>query len=421
MKRILLVLISGLALVVSALAQDATPTPAPSPIPKIDLIEEQNALLQKQTALLKAQIEYLKAYSEASGNSSVTRDTSGGKTTFAVEDKPIFETIDLSYEAISEVAGNVSDRIKPYTSGYDRIVVYYEPDFLALSRYRMYRQEAANALENYERLIKAVEEEAKRIDSDKAFQIESADGGGRSPLISALAAPGIIGSAVKSVAELISLFRTDRTITQSAVVIDQRTVNTVMSGVLLTNSKAKVYNPAQFVPEYDIGTGDPNSFYQTLSRLRAAAGYVNYLLEAAEHMPPKQKNAESFARLLASIRIVKRQLDLLSFSIEPDPIPETDAERAVYTEFRSMVRAEKLDQFIRGGTNVGILKLKVLSSGGSRRESRNLLLGTRNDYSGSAIVEVALYDLDGTMRVADVFRHHTGFRKYKVKKVSPTP
>lgn len=85
-----------------------------------------------------------------------------------------------------------------------------------------------------------------------------------------------------------------------------------------------------------------------------------------------------------------------------------------------MVRAEKLDRFLmpQAGTNAkaGIIIVRMLRSGGSRRESRNLILGSRTDYSGSAFVEIAVYDTDGTLRASDVFSYHTGFRKFATRK-----
>lgn len=421
MKRILpaLVLLNALALV--TLSQEASPTPAPTPIPQTVLLDEQKKLVELQTQLLKAQIEYLKAYSEASGSSSASRDNTGGKISYTTNDKPIFEVIDLSYDALNEVAGRVRDRIAPYSAGYDRIVVFDEQDFAALSRYRIYREEAKLALSNYEKLLKEVEAYADDSRKINSIRPESVDGTNRNPLITTLGLPGIAGSAIKSVAELMSLFRSETEITQSRMQVEQRTVNTVMAGVLLKDGRLKVYNSAQFVPEYDLGINDPESFYQTLSKLRAAAAIVFYLEEAASKEKPADRNEPSFARLLASIRMMKRQLNMLSFSIEPDPIPEKDTEKAIYTEFRAMVRAEKLENFITAGRNVGILKFKVLSSGGSHRERKNLLLGTRNDYSGSVVLELALYDLDGTMRVSEVMKHHTGFRKYTVQKAARIP
>ena len=419
MKRTLFIAVSLVYLAISTFSQEGTPSP--TPIPRIDVLDEEKKLIEKETELVKARTAYLKAYAEAAGSGGVTRDNSGGKTQFENENgKAILETVALSYEAIEEIAGRVDTRIKPFMGNYDRIVLFYEPDFLALSRYRLYREEARLALANYEELIKAVEAEAKKQQEDRTVNIESIDkSGGGNALITGFGMPGIAGAAVKSVADLISLFRTDRTITQSVNVVDTKSLNAVIAGILLKSENTKpIYNPEQFVPEYDIGIGDPNSFYQTVSRLRAAAGYVDYLVEASEHLPPKQQKSDSMTRLIASIKSVKKQFDLLAFKIEQDPIPETSDERAVYTEFRSMVRAEKLDRFLTAANaRTAILKVRLLTSGGSRRESRNLLLGSKTDYSGSAVIELSLYDTDGTMRVSEVMLHHTGFRKYRTQKV----
>lgn len=420
MKRILTTLVILNALAWFAFSQEPSPTPVPTLVPQSVLLEEQKKLVELQTQLLKAQIDYLKAFTDASGNSSASRDNTGGKISYKTDDKPIFEVIDLSYDSLNEVSVRVRDRIAPLSTNYDRIVIFDEQDFAALSRYRMYREEARLALANYEKLLKELEAYAAAYRKENSFQIESIDGK-RNPLITTLGLPGIASSAIKSVAELMSLFRSDTEITQSRLQIEQRTVNSVMAGVLVGDGRIKVYNSAQFVPEYDLGIDDQESFYQTVSKLRAAFAIVLYLEEAASKEKPTERGDPDFARLLASIRMMKRQLNMLSFAIEPDPIPEKENEKAVYTEFRSMVRAEKLDRFITAGRNVGILKLKVLSSGGSHREKKNLLLGTRNDYSGSVVIEVALYDLDGTMRVSEVMKHHTGFRKYKVEKIRRIP
>lgn len=77
-----------------------------------------------------------------------------------------------------------------------------------------------------------------------------------------------------------------------------------------------------------------------------------------------------------------------------------------------MMRAERLERVMSSG-RVGVMKLRLLFSGGALRDKRSLLLGGKTDYSGSAVVEVALYDADGTMRASEVFSHHTGFRKFK--------
>ena len=399
-------------------AQSGTPvpTPAATPVPKIDQIEEEKKLIQKETELIKARIEYLKAISEASGSNSVTKETSGGKTTFATpEPTPVVEVTALSYEALDEVADKVEQRVRPHIGGYDRLVLFYEPDFLALSRYRIYREQAKVALANYAAFVKALRDSADR-GGPKIAGVESGGDNRGGGLITGLSIPSMAGTTIKSVAELISLFRTDRTITESLDTIDKHgAVNAVIAGRMLNSGNGlRVYNPEQFVPEYDVGIGDENSFYNTLAELQAASAFIEYFIDTNKRPAEGRQPGDELSRFYATAKVLKGQFDSLSFAVTPDIFPETPAEKNDATEFRNMVRAEKLDRFMRAATRgTGVLRVRLIASGGSRRESRNLLLGSKMDYSGSAVIEVSLYDADGTMRLSEVIRHHTGFRKFK--------
>lgn len=418
MKQIIRSAIALLLITLGTWAQTESPTPTPTPLSKIDQIAEQKKLIERETELLKARIEYLKAYNEATGASGMNRENSGGKTTFTAPDQtPVIEVTSLSYEALDEVATKVDQHLRPHIGRYDRLVLFYEPDFLALSRYRIYREQAKLALANYEVLVKAVND-AAGSGGQKSVGIESVSETRSGGLITALGLPSIAGSTIRSVAELISLFRTDQTITESMDTIDRKgAVSAVIAGRMLSsNSGLLVYNPEQFVPEYDVGISDDNSFYNTLARLQAANAYIDYFIDSNKRLVEGRQPGDELARLLASAKIVKAQLATLSFAITPDIFPETPSEKIDATEFRSMVRAEKLDRFLRNGSGgAGILRVRLLASGGSRRESRNLLLGNKTDYSGSAVIELSLYDADGTMRLSEVIRHHTGFRKFKPK------
>jgi len=409
MNRINYILLILLAWTLAGEIGAQSGTPEPTPTPRIDQIEEQKRLIEKETDLLRTRRLYLEELKSASGGSTVTRDTSGGKTAFDTEDKVVFETVTLSYEALAELASAIDGRLKPHMSGYDRIVLYYEPDFLALSRYRLYREQARQALENYAVFKKAIED----LRNEKPVKAEAADRGA-GVLGIGLGLPSFAGTTVRSVAELIALFRTDRTITSQRNLVDPKALNPILAGAILRNDqRISVYNPEQFVSEYDFGIGDEQSFYETLGRLQMADVYLDLFL--TKYKQERSSADDPLAVLIMSAKIVKAQIGALTFAIAPDPIPVKPEERAELTEFRNMVRAEKLDRYLRAGVakRTGILIVRLLTSGGSRRESRNLLLGTRNDYSGSAVAEVALYDTDGTLRVSDVMTYHTGFRKFR--------
>jgi len=313
-------------------------------------------------------------------------------------------------------------------SQYSGLVLYYEPDFLALTRYRLYREQVRLALLNYESVVKRIEDESRdgsNAGLNERTRPKSVRGFGAEGLVTALSAPSIATSAIKSVAELASLFRTDTTITQSKDVVDKDSLGAVVAGTFLkANPNLVVYHPEQFVPEYELGVRDENSLYSQLSRINAAEAYLNYFLDEAEKLPAAERETPPLNRIIAAAKVVQTQIRNLGFSSPAERGAGGSDQNATastrVSEFRQMLRAEKLDRVLgRTGAKVGVMKLRLLSSGGARRDKRNLLLGGKTDYSGSAVVEVALYDADGTMRASEVFSYHTGFRKFKTNAKQP--
>lgn len=401
-------------LIAQTTSPTATPVPVPTPISTVEQLEAEKLLIDKETELLESRRKYLEVLRNASGNGAATRETSGGKTEYTADAPPIFETVALSYEAVRQIAAQIDQQITPKIAGYDRVVFYYDKDFSSLSRYRLYREQSRQALANYDALIKLINAEADRT-REKVFSAESADRSVGDALITALSMPSIATGVIRSVADLVSLFRTDRTITQSSGTVDEKALDTLLAGVLMKDHTGlRIYSPEQFVPEYDIGVGAQSSFYEDLSRISMADAYLDSFLNEMTKAGVDKAAPSAITRLVSTARVVKAQLHGLTFSLRPGP---GTTEQPDVSEFRQMVRAEKLDRFIRPepGSNgkTAILLVRLLRSGGSRRESRNLILGSKTDYSGSAFVEVALYDTDGTLLLSDVFNYHTGFRKFK--------
>jgi hypothetical protein len=411
MTKVLLVLVTLIALSISALGQDP---------PAGETSEAREARIREEIRLLEAQIKYLNTIRSASGSSNITAATSGGSTTFATSPQANLETVSLSYEALEEIASRIDRDLKPTVGQYRGLVIYYEPDFLALTRYRLYREQVRMALANYESIVKRIEDEAKVGSnagvSEGARPKSVLRGFGAEGLVTALSAPSIATSAIKSVAELASLFRTEQTITQSRDVVDKDSLGAVVAGTFLkANPNLVIYHPEQFVPEYEIGVRDENSLYSMLSRVNAAEAYLNYFLDQTEKIPAAERDSPPLNRIIAAAKVVQKQISNLGFTYPAnrgDDAADKSTGQARVSEFRQMLRAEKLERVMSTG-RVGVMKLRLLSSGGARRDKRNLLLGGKTDYSGSAVVEVALYDADGTMRASEVFSHHTGFRKFK--------
>jgi hypothetical protein len=385
--------------------------------------EQREERLREEIRLLEAQIKYMNTIKSASGSSNITAATAGGSTTFASAQQANLETVSLSYEALEEISQTIDRALTPTVSGYRGLVIYYEPDFLALTRYRLYREQVRLALANYEAIVKRIEDEGTNAGVGGASRPKSVRMLGAAELVTALSAPSIATSAIKSVAELASLFRIDTTITESRDVVDRDSLGTVVAGTFMkANPNLAIYHPGQFVAEYELGINDPNSLYSQTSRVNAAEAYLNYFLDEAEKLPKPERETPPLNRIIAAAKVVQTQIRNLGFSPGPSERAGVgvnggggDNPQAKVSEFRQMLRAEKLERVLNpaGGGKVGVLKLRLLSSGGARRDKKNLIMGGKTDYSGSAVVEVALYDADGTMRASQVFTHHTGFRKFR--------
>jgi hypothetical protein len=423
MRKLVLIPFFVFVLSAGSFGQTASATP-----PEGESLEAREERIKEEVKVLEARLKYLETIRKAAGSSDITAATSGGSTTFAMTAQPNLETVSLSYEALLEISQMIDRELKPTVSQYSGLVLYYEPDFLALTRYRLYREQVRLAILIYESVVKRIEVEAQNganAGLNERTRPKSVRGIGAEGLVTALSAPSIATSAIKSVAELASLFRTDTTITQSKDVVDKDSLGAVVAGTFLkANPNLVVYHPEQFVPEYELGVRDENSLYSQLSRINAAEAYLNYFLDEAEKLPAAERETPPLNRIIAAAKVVQTQIRNLGFSSPNERgVGGGDQNATASTrvsEFRQMLRAEKLDRILgRTGAKVGVMKLRLLSSGGARRDKRNLLLGGKTDYSGSAVVEVALYDADGTMRASEVFSYHTGFRKFKTNAKQP--
>ncbi|MEP7036998.1 MAG: hypothetical protein ABI891_01535, partial [Acidobacteriota bacterium] len=181
-------------------------------------------------------------------------------------------------------------------------------------------------------------------------------------------------------------------------------------------------------------TDGEDSLFAQLSRISEANANLGEFVTQSVNFSETERNASPLREVISQAETVKKQLQALTLNEaaaadNSEAGAEYGAARPNMSEFRQLIRAEKLDHFLRGDDDsvssrsneprIGILKLRVLSSGGSRRETRNLFLGNKISYSGSAIIEVLLFDADGTLRVPEIFSFHTGFRKMKTNDKKP--
>jgi hypothetical protein len=253
-------------------------------------------------------------------------------------------------------------------------------------------------------------------------------------LLTLFSLPALATGLTGSIADTLAMFRSETFITQSSNTVDESALSTAMANALVKgNPGINIFMPAAFVPEYDIASEGSDSILIRISDINQAYVDVSEFLAQANDLSAADK-----AKVQAVIDSAEKMKDhLRALAIGGERIggqpraaatpgggnkSDDDDARVAYSDLRGLIRAEKLERFLRHGATsigsptgpkVGILKVRGLASGGSRRETRNLIFGNKIRYSGSLTFEVQLFDVDGYVRVSEIFSGYTGFRKFE--------
>jgi len=455
MTRLLIVVVLLLAST-AAISQNVAATPDP----QIAALQAQIDLLQKQKEYEKLQSDIqeqrLKSLLDVTRNGAKPLEN---QTTYKPEERASAEVSALSYEALNELSQQIVRQIAPVTGRYSAIVVYNDTDFLTLAKYRLYRHQSDLALADYKKLkedLAAAAGKAGVIDCDNSVntgdprcqggrkgmwslpEMGTKSTGGVSALQSLFAAPAIATSLTGSVAELMSMFRSETIITPSRDTVDQSSLATAMGSALLANNRdLKILVPAAFLPEYDLDVEGRDSILLRVSDVNQAYADINdFLSNTGDLTPLEKKHLEDIIKRAEALRTTLQGLSIGAERIGGQARGEVaqtvsllqsapNASPGGYSDLRSLIRAEKIERFLRQGAKnigdpsapkVGILKVSPVASGGSRRETRNLIFGNKIRYSGSLTFQVQVFDVDGTLRSSDVFSGYTGFRKFEPMK-----
>ncbi|HTH51866.1 MAG TPA: hypothetical protein VL501_08030 [Pyrinomonadaceae bacterium] len=408
----------------------------PSPAPAVDADAAHMAEMQKEIDFLRRQKELVEARNELTAAElkkyqSAVKDNSGRNgddkknTTFTPGSGTASpEVASLSYQALSELSGDIERRVHPVASQLSGVVFYNDADFDSLAKYRIYRRQSDIALRNFDKLKARIDEASK-----KQFKIESV--GIRGEMATTLMSlPNIATGFLGDVGSLLQMFRSTTTITEWPNTLDNASLETAMANAFQRgNPGLKVFMPGAFTPEYDLEKEGKESILIRVTDINQAYQDVDTFIGRVEKLPANVLNDPTVQSVLADARVVRDQLGDLAIGNgkvggQPRGVAGSDSGNDIGPRRRSdleqLIRAEKLDRFLRQTGNVGILKVRLISSGGSRRQTSNLLFGDHVKYSGGVIFEVLMFDLDGTVKVSDIYSWHTGFRKLDTAK-KPKP
>lgn len=332
----------------AAPAADPTPTPSatpsstPTPDPELDqakreaqLAEERKKKAQAEKDEAVAERDKLKAELEPFGDPTKVTIPTGGVTT---DQAGFVEAQMLAQEAARDITAKLTYLLCTRTANQiDTLVIYNSADLSSLAIYRSMSVQ----LESFKREFATKENEKTALLSEtnpRKFLDKKSDPTESSDPLTAIAIPGIATGLIKSVAELVNLFRTETSFQTKAVTIPEDMVvsylvnnlNSTKKEVTFGNNgqdvtkqctakRPTVYYPALFPPDLFVDPKDTELIKQLsdISVRRSTAvkslGEIDeriaVLTEIADKLEAKPKKVKQLAEKAEEKQKLVQQLD----------------------------------------------------------------------------------------------------------------
>lgn len=431
---------------------------------------EREALLAKarkekaeaEKSIAEAQRDKMKAELTPLGDQSKITAPSGDVTT---DQAGFVETQMLAQEAARAVAERLARELPRAREGATTLIIYSGPEIASLSALAL----TLDQLEQLRREYEAKAEESRRALGEANLRLKTtAD----LPQLEAaafaavLAAPAVATGIVKSVAELVNLFRTTVEFKNKAVTVTEDMVVSYLFKSLSETGRGEfvVYYPAFFPPNIT-ASSDGTGFVDVLNRIResrlaaltniseleAMAALLTTEIEAAEsgsdakRQDAENKTAELGAmaetdpgraaleaeieqlrvqssrletragRLESALNTVddaKTNLQSLNAAAEQVTLSlETPDATTKLTPLSQLVRSERLASIMKGD-GAFTLRLNVTANG-TTMIRKNLFLSARVQHSAGVSLIYQLFDQGGRIVTADGMQFYFEFQTGK--------
>lgn len=429
---------------------------------RIQQMQAEIKLLEKQKALGEAQMRSKNSRSGGGGAAPKKQEAKalddgengeGDSGIVSTSTKTSPEITALSYQALDNLASEMGKSMESTFSKYDSVVMYNEDDFKILPQYRIYRNEAQKVLAGYRAFLASVQE-------DVNVAGQKGDSGVKGNIFSTVT--GVIDSIAglstrttsmaNQIGTLIGTFRGSSKYITTPTGIEDSVLGALLADeVVKRNRNIKVYFPQGFVPNYDLASEKKGSIVDVVVGLGEVKSEIDSFLKQSDQFRGLDDSnsgakiaSDAFAKEAADKRVrqarvlqlatttmieIRKQVEALLEPVFPKMISgasgsgaEANADVSLNT-LEQFIRADKLDRFLRSGDSakdigipenkIGVIKFRILDSGGTIKESKNIVFGNKVSYSGMAVIQVQVFDVDGTLRESRVFSVHSGFKKLK--------
>lgn len=318
-------------------ADEPTPSPSPTPTPDVELEEKKRAaaLAEEETKRLVAEQEAaearrakLKAETEPLGDTTKVTVPSGSVQT---DEGGFVEVEMLSQEAAREIAGRVMKSLCDQTfpgrakdknnrefpdplwvptftpQKINTLIIYDSSEVAALELYSSMLKQLKNFETEFRVKHKQTDELLKET-SPEPPQAPSADS-----VLAAIAAPGIATGLIKSVAELINLFRTDTEFKNKKVTIPEDMVVSYLISKINTGAgcttKPALYYPHFYPPNLESDQSD-SALLKVLETIGERKG------DAAEDVKKITKRIADINTLVAKLKLTRELPGQINEKIE---------------------------------------------------------------------------------------------------------
>jgi hypothetical protein len=303
---------------------------------------------------------------------------------------------------VSDINEQATFKNKPIT-----FIILHAPDLVVLEAYNGIVEQLTVIARMYDDALSAAENNFGR----------GLTGGGIDPLLPAFAAGGI----VRSVADILSLFRTNNEYKHFDLPVDDmQLVASIVKSAKAQKLNWTIYHPAVYPVETVPVSPGKSKLMQKLGELRKKGNKLAIVNKELEDKLARlqrdlagctdQTLKQELEKDIVNAQEVKD--DLLSLMPIFDQL-ETAITSSVAigatTQFSQLLRAERLAERLAGGDSY-MIKLSAISRG-STRVRTNLFWSSGIRYSGGSELSCIVFHPDGKVLYADIVLCYIPFKK----------
>lgn len=345
-------------------------------------LSDQVDLLKKQQEKASAEKDLLNARLPATKSEALNGE-------LKVDDNVNIEVEILSHNALRLTANRIGVRVA--TVNPKSIVFYSQKEIDSIQAYRLSLKQLASLSDRYNSML-----------ADLAADRE----------LAAALVPEAAATILKSIVDLVALFRTDIDIKGKTVTIDDAAASNQVAREIRrqpNTAEIQIYQPS--ILPAKILRDSPSTLLDDIAKIekqyQTAAVKIGELSDAADKEKDPAKKA-SLLRKSSILKILNDQTNLVLTAL-------SKADAGAPSPLIALVRAELLLSVLPDESSY-ILLVKVLKAGGNNRIKKSLWPWASGlSHSGGAIVSFALYDINGNIRDSGVLAEYDGYVKAKSK------